>query len=333
MAKQWNIGMLLGVSSGYWQGCTVQAGVRLKVFTVLGKSRSSAQEVAEQIGADGRATGLLLDALSAMGLLNKSDDEYANTDFTGNCLVEGSEGYMGHIILHHHHILDGWAQLDTAVRMGKSVERRSYGAEVERESFLMGMFNLAMMIAPKLAEKFKLPGRKRLLDLGGGPGTYAIQFCLANPELKAVILDRPTTEPFARKTVEAFGLSERIDFIGGDFNVDPFAGGPYDVAWLSHILHSNSSLECRQCLKKTADVLEPGGLLLIHDFILDDSKDGPEFPALFALNMLIGTTHGRSYSRQEIVSMLEGTGIVDIKHHKLGTPNDSSLISGIKQEE
>jgi SAM-dependent methyltransferase len=332
MAKEWNVGMLLGVSSGYWQGCTVQAGMRLKIFTVLGETRHDAQEVAKRTGSDIRATGLLLDALAAMELLIKTDAEYENSEFSRKFLVADSPAYMGHIILHHHQILDGWVQLDEAVMTGRRVECRSYGEDIERENFLLGMFNLASMVAPEMAETFKLPGRKRLLDLGGGPGTYAIHFCKANPELKAVILDRPTTEPFARETVAKFKLSERIDFIGGDFNIDPILGGPYDVAWLSHILHSNSSEQCQVCLNKTVDALEPGGLILIHDFILDDTKDRPEFPALFALNMLVGTEHGRSYSREEITAMLERTGLDDIRHHELGLPNDSSVITGIKKK-
>lgn len=333
MTKEWNIGTLLGVSSGYWQGCTVQAGVRLKIFTVLGVTKCHADEVAKSTGSDSRATGLLLDALVAMGLLRKKNSEYSNSDFSRKFLVADSPDYVGHIILHHHQILDGWAQLDEAVMTGKRVQCRSYGEEIERENFLMGMFNLAMMVAPQMAEKFNLSDRKRLLDLGGGPGTYAIHFCLANPELRAVILDRPTTEPFAKETVAKFKLAERIDFSGGDFNIDPITGGPYDVAWLSHILHSNSSEQCQACLNKTVDALEPGGSIMIHDFILDDSKDGPEFPALFALNMLVGTEHGRSYSRGEITAMLERTGIVDIMHHELGLPNDSSVISGIKKKD
>ena len=332
MTKEWNIGKLLDVSSGYWQGCTVQAAVRLKIFTVLGETKYDAQEVAERIDADNRATGLLLDALAAMGLLVKTELEYANAEFSRKFLVADVPGYMGHIILHHHQILDGWAQLDKAVVTGSRVERRSYGAETERESFLMGMFNLAMMVAPQMAEKFKLPGRKRLLDLGGGPGTYAINFCKANPELKAVILDRPTTEPFARQVVGEYNLEDRIDFIGGDFNVDPILGGAYDVAWLSHVLHSNSSEQCQAFLEKTVAALEPGGVILLHDFILDDSKDRPEFPALFALNMLVGTERGRSYSQGEITAMLERVGIVDIVHHELGLPNESSVITGVKKK-
>jgi predicted O-methyltransferase YrrM len=323
MSKEWDIGTLLGTSGAYWRGCTLQAGVRLKIFSVLSGASRDAIEVAEAAGCEARATGLLLDALAAMGLVAKKDNRYENTEFSGKFLVVDSPAYMGHIILHHHHILDGWAQLDAAVKTGKKVARRSYGAEFERQSFLLGMFNLAA--------QFPLPGRKRLLDLGGGPGTYAIHFCLANPGLGAVILDRPTTEPFARETVARFGLTDRIAFLGGDFNIDPIAGGPYDVAWLSHVLHSNSPEECRACIAKTVAALEPGGMILIHDFILDDTKDGPEFAALFALNMLVGTDRGRSYTRTEIVAMLERVGVGDIVHHRCHTPNDSSVIRGLKK--
>jgi SAM-dependent methyltransferase len=330
MVKEWNVGRLLDMSSGYWRGCAVQAAVRLKVFSALQEDGAEAAQVARAIGGDVRATGLLLDALAALGLVAKTAGRYANTPFSAQHLVVGRPGYMGHIIMHHHNILDGWAQLDQAVLTGKKVNRRSYGVEFERESFLMGMFNLAMGLAPQMAAQFQLAGRRRLLDLGGGPGTYAIHFCQANPGLSAVILDRPTTEPFARETVARFGLTGRIDFIGGDFTVDPFGGGPYDVAWLSHILHSNSEADCQQCLEKTAAVLEPGGLILIHEFILNDAKDGPEFPALFALNMLLGTEGGRSYSRAEIAGMLTAAGFTDIAHHECRTANDSSVISGRK---
>jgi hypothetical protein len=331
MAVEWSVGMMLGISSGYWRGCALQAGVRLKIFSVLGSGPKDALEVAHVVGSEGRATGLLLDALTAMQLLVKTAGKYENSEFAGKFLDAGLSGYMGHIILHHHHILDGWAQLDAAVMTGKKVARRSYGTEIERESFLLGMFNLAMGIAPQLVGQFDLAGRKRLLDLGGGPGTYAIHFCLANPDLSAVILDRPSTEPFARQTVARFGLSERIGFIGGDFNVDALRGGPYDVAWLSHILHSNSPEECQECINKTVAALTSGGLLLIHDFILDDAKDGPEFAALFSLNMLVGTDGGRSYSRAEIFAMLNQAGMSEISHRSCATPNDSSVISGVKR--
>ncbi|MDP3565033.1 MAG: methyltransferase dimerization domain-containing protein, partial [Methanoregula sp.] len=143
MSTEWSVGAMLGISGAYWRGCTLQAGVRLQVFSVLGSCQMDAYKVAKEVGSDKQATGLLLDALAAMRLLVKKAGLYENSEFAGKFLVIGLPGYMGHIILHHHHILDGWAQLDAAVMTGKKVARRSYGTEIERESFLLGMFNLA----------------------------------------------------------------------------------------------------------------------------------------------------------------------------------------------
>jgi hypothetical protein len=109
----------------------------------------------------------------------------------------------------------------------------------------MGMFNIAMSMAPSLADKIDLSGRRHLLDLGGGPGTYAIHYCLKNPSLKATVYDLPTTRPFAEKTIEKFGLTDRIDFIDGNY-VKEGIEGVYDVAWLSHILHGEGQKDCQR---------------------------------------------------------------------------------------
>ncbi|SHI13074.1 Dimerisation domain-containing protein [Desulfofustis glycolicus DSM 9705] len=332
MTEKWDVGSLIGTSSAYWRGCTLQAAVRLGIFTVLGGRSLSARAVAAAIGADVRGTGYLLNALAGMELLSKCGDLYRNSEVAARLLNEDEPGYIGHIILHHHHLVDGWAQLDAAVRSGGPVEQRSYGAETERRSFLLGMFNLASGAAPLVVKAVSLAGRKRLLDLGGGPGTYAIHFCRANPELQAVVFDRPTTESFMKRTVESFGLSHRITFAAGDFNRDFPAGGPFDVAWLSHVLHSNGPEQCAALIRKTREALVPGGLILIHDFVLDDTMDEPEFAALFALNMLINTTHGRTYSRAEIAAMLASAGFSAPHCIDPGTPNQSLVLAATRNE-
>lgn len=329
MKNEWDIGKLLNTSSGYWRGCALQAAVRLEIFSHLDSKDATYDKVARMAGTDERATEMLLDALASMNLLDKEEYRYSNTDFASRHLCKKSPHYLGHIILHHHHILDGWAQLDTAVTTGKPVEKRSYGEEVERQSFLMGMFNLAMGTAPQIAKSIHLEGKKHLLDLGGGPGTYAIHFCQANPQLQATIFDRPATEPFARKTVEAFGLENRIDFISGDFTVDQISGGPYDAAWLSHILHSNGSEECSAIIENTVKAMTPGGIVFIHDFILEDSRDSPEFAALFSLNMLVNNPRGRSYSEGELRTMMKVAGISAIERHSYSGHNDSAILFGV----
>lgn len=329
MAFFWHPGQLLSTSSAYWRGCALQSSVRLKVYSAIAEKHISGEELSELLGSDVAATILFLDALSAMGLLVKDRGKYRNSPEANQFLVESSPNYMGHIILHHHHLLDGWAQLDQMVKTGKPVTRRSYGEDVERESFIMGMFNLATQVAPQVADQVDLSGKKRLLDLGGGPGTYSIHFCKANPELEAVIFDRPTTEPFARNTIAQFELNERIDFMAGNFLNDPISGGSYDVVWISHILHSNTPEQCHHIIKKCVDSLSKGGMILIHDFILDDNKDGPEFPALFSLNMLLGDTGGRSYSQEELFDMLKQSGVKRPERHSFKAKNDSSIIYGI----
>lgn len=331
MSQSWNMGSLIGISSGYWQGCVLQAAVRLELFTVLDDGSLSLQAISHLLGSDPRATTFLLNALSAMNLLVKNGDVYRNTEQSAKLLSRKSGRYIGHIILHHHHLIDGWRQLDLAVRTGKPVTRQSYGEEVERESFQMGMFNLAMQTAPLIAATVDLEGRNLLLDLGGGPGTFAIHFCLAYPGLQAVVFDRPTTEPFMNRTVSSYNLSDRISFLGGDFNRDTIADKPYDTAWLSHVLHSNGPDRCQDLIRKIHGLLEPGGLIMIHDFILDNTKDKPQFAALFALNMLINNAEGRTYSIEEIFSMLKKAGFDDMELLDPQTPNQSRIVTAKKQ--
>lgn len=320
-------GRLLAMSGSYWQACALHAGVKLGVFTLLADRQCTAAELAVQLDASVRGMELLLNALAAMGLLVKEDGRFIDTVESATLLNREAPRYVGYMIMHHHHLMDGWAQLDGAVRSGRPVTKRSHGEERERESFQMGMFNLAMAIAPEIAGAIKLCGRRRLLDLGGGPGTHAVHFCLANPGLEATVFDRPTTEPFARRTAERFEVADRVSFVAGDFLRDPLPLG-HDIAWLSQILHSNGAEDCAALITKTAAALGTGGLLLIHEFFLDESMAGPLFPALFSLNMLLGND-GRSYSEQEIREMMIAAGVRDIVRLPFRGPNDSGILQGV----
>ena len=233
--------------------------------------------------------------------------------------------------MHHHHLVSGWARLDEAVTRGGPVRSSvSHGDdETVRESFLMGMFNLASLLAPQIAQSLRLAGWRRLLDLGGGPGTYAIHFCLANSDLNAVVYDLPTTRVFAEKTIASFGLSERIEFVAGDFHADSVPTG-FDAAWLSHVLHSDGPEPCAALLRTAVAALNPGGVLMVQEFILNDAKDGPAFPALFSLNMLIGTEAGQSYSESELAAMMTDAGLSDVHRLDHGLPNGAGIMRGRK---
>jgi SAM-dependent methyltransferase len=326
---KWNPGSLLDASGAFWKGCTLQAGVKLGVFSVLGDDALEAKDFCERFGWSPRGVPMLLDALAAMGLLVKLGGRYSNAPEARRLLCKDSPAYLGHILLHHQNLVESWSHLDEAVLTGRPVRERSSHVPDEevRESFLMGMFNLASLLAPRLVPEVDLEGRRRLLDLGGGPGTYAIHFCLANPGLEAVVFDLPTSEPFALKTIAGFGLEKRVTFQQGDF-IEDRATGRFDAVWLSHVLHGEGPENCRKMLQNAASVLEPGGLLLVHEFVLDDSMDAPLHPALFSLNMLVGTDEGRAYSESQLRGMMEEAGAKDVRRLPYRGPSDSSILAG-----
>lgn len=326
----WNVKRLLDLSGSYWQACTLHAGVKLDLFSIIqAGGDASAKEIAERLGSRGRGTAMLLNALTAMNLLVKSGERYANSHFSKTFLVKDSPEYIGYMVMHHHHLGEAWMRLDQAVMSGRPTRRRDDFDHEEREAFLMGMFNLAMGIAPGLAEAMDLKGRRRLLDLGGGPGTYAIHFCLANPDLEATVADLPGSRPFAEKTIARFGMLDRISFVPCNYLQEDIPG-VYDVAWLSHVLHGDGPDECQMIIHRAASALSSGGMMLIHDFILNDESDGPLFPAIFSLNMLVNTEKGRSYTEGQIRDMMTRAGLHQVRRLAFEGPNASGIVAGVK---
>ncbi len=326
--RQMNPGELLEISGYFWKTCALHAAVKLDVFTAIGDAQLTGEEITQKLKGAQKGVQRLLDAMVAMELLVKTDAKYTNTPSAKAFLSKDSSKYIGHIIMHHHHLVGSWSQLDQAVKSGRPVRApSSFSDEEWRESFLMGMFNLAMGLAPQLVPLIDLSSSRRLLDLGGGPGTYAIHFCLNNPQLKATVYDLPTTRPFAEKTIKQFKLTDRIQFVDGNYLNDTIEGR-YDAIWLSHILHGEGPDDCRMIIQKAVEALEPEGIIIIHDFILNNSMDGPLFPALFSLNMLLGTDSGQSYSEDQIIDMLADAGVKDTRRIAVQSPNDSGIIMG-----
>ncbi|MBC7963042.1 MAG: SAM-dependent methyltransferase [Steroidobacteraceae bacterium] len=321
---------LLQLSGGYWNVCALHAAVKLDVFTQMSQGAASAADISMVTGSDERGMTMLLNALAAMGLLDKFENKFSIPPFSATYLSKDSDNYLGYIILHHHNLMSGWARLDEAVKNGGPLRSNSSRTDDEaaRESFLMGMFNLASLAAPLVVPAIDLSGRRSLLDLGGGPGTYAIHFCLHNPELKAVVYDLPTTRRFAEETIQRFGLSDRISFSAGDILADDIGSG-YDVVWISQLLHSEDPTGAAIMLRKGVQAVVPGGLVIVQEFILDDNHAAPPFPTLFSLNMLLGTQGGQSYSQGELSDMMTQSGVRNILRLPLKLPNGAGIMMGI----
>jgi len=327
--KEWTAGALLGTSGGYWSACALHTAVVLDLFTVIAHDKISGDEIADKLGLDRRAASMLFNALAAMSLLEKQDGLYSNTSFGKKHLVKDAPEYLGFMIKHHHYLLKSWSQLEESIRSGEPVRARaSQNTPEQREAFLMGMHNNALGTAPIVAKALDLSGRRHLIDVGGGPGTYSIHFCKQYPQLKATVCDLPSTRIFAEKNIAAFGMSDRIDFVETDY-LSQAIGGNHDAAWLSHILHGEGPRDCRSIIAKVVGSLNRGGLIAIHDFILNETMDTPLFPALFSLNMLLGTPEGQSYSEGQLNAMLRDNGVRDIRRLPFRGPTQSSIITGL----
>lgn len=332
MTREWTAPEILALSSSYWRPFALQAGVELDVFTVLDSAPEplSASELAGTLNCDERALDMLLTALAAMGFLERVSGGFAAPEHSRRHLSRNSEEYLGFIIKHHMYISPGWCKLAEAVKKGsktREITTKETENADEREAFLMGMFNVAMSQAERIAAALDLSGKKRLLDLGGGPGTYAVFFCRANPELAATIFDRPTTAPIAKNVVRRFGLEDRVDFIGGDF-LNDLLPGPNDAAWLSQVLHGESPDNAAKLIARAGKTLNPGGLLIVQEFVLDDDKRGPAQPALFSLNMLVGTEGGQAYTWAEITAMLRAAGAVSVDRLAVDLPQGCGILVG-----
>jgi SAM-dependent methyltransferase len=327
--RSWTPAAIMQTSGAYWASCVLHCGVELDIFTALDGVFLTAAELAGKLDCDPRGTKTLLTALTALELLEKSGDAYTARPAARQYLSGKSRDYLGHIILHHSHLVPAWSRLAEAVRRGEPVRESSHRAEnaEEREHFLLGMFNVASQQAKNIADALDFSSCSSLLDLGGGPGTYAVQFCLKNTQLSAVIYDFPTTRPIAEKIIGRFALSGRVSFMEGDFLVDPIRGS-HDVIWISQVLHSMDDAASAALLEKAARALAPGGRMFVQEFLLDDALDGPEHPALFGCNMLAGTERGKAYTETEIRDLLRRAGAKAVSRVALVLPQGCAITAG-----
>jgi len=314
MARKWNADGLLEMVRGFQAACVVTAAADLDVFTALGERSAPAAVVAERIGADPRATAVLLDALAALGLLDKRGDSYVVPSDVGALLIESAPTNVLGGVRHQANCLRRWAQLARVVQTGRPAERTPSirGAQADCESFIGAMNNFTESVAPHVIGRLMPLRFERLLDIGGASGTWTIAFLLAVPDATAVLFDLPEVAPLARDRLTRAGLLDRVTLVAGDYNVDPLPGGA-DFAWLSAIAHQNSRPENRALYAKIHAALAPRGTLVIRDIVMDDSRTQPPAGALFAVNMLVGTEGGGTFTLDEFREDLESAGFADVE--------------------
>jgi len=275
-----------------------------RLFDIL-EHPKTAGRVCAAIGTDRRATEILLDALVGLGLLRKQKGGYRNTPEASRFLVSGSPYYQGEIIRHMDGLWDRWSDLDRIVKTGKPSRRQR-----SHRAFILGMHNIAVTKAQEVVAGIGLRGVKRMLDLGSGPGTYSME--IAGNGVDVTLFDLPETIRIARDVVSRSGTgSDCIAFMEGDFLRDDIGSG-YDLILISQIVHSFSEKVNMWLLRKCRKALNKNGRVVVHEFLINEKRTLPPWSALFAVNMLVGTEGGRTYSPGDIKGWFLKTGFRNV---------------------
>ena len=326
MAKTSRNEELLKLMNGYQAACVLGAAAELDVFSLLSKKALPAGEAAKKLDADPRGIAALLDALAALRLLKKSGARYSVPKDLAAALSEDSKTNVLAMIRHSMSCLRSWSDLASAVKTGQPVPRRASirGAEADRAAFLLAMDNISAPLAPAVVSRLKKVKFKHLLDVGGASGTWTVAFLKTAPDATATLFDLPDALPHAARRMEANGLSERVTLAAGDFYKDRLPVGA-DCAWVSAIVHQNSRGQNRELFKKVFAALNAGGCILIRDVVLAPSRIAPVAGALFALNMLVHTPLGGTFTFAELDDDLRRAGFGKVRQ-LLSDPFMSSVV-------
>jgi hypothetical protein len=282
--------------------------VDLEIFNLLAGGPMTSDAVASKLGTDPRGTTILLDALSALELLAKSEDRYSLPVNVADVLTDGGAHSVLPMVQHQANCLRRWSRLSWVVKTGVPQREPSVrGADADTDSFIKAMHVLSGPTAETVVGRLGTLSFSHLLDVGGASGTWVIAFLRANPTATATIFDLPSVIPMARQRMAEAGLDNRVTLVPGDFYVDPLPIGA-DFIWLSAIAHQNSREQNRVLFGKIHNALTTGGTLVIRDIVMEDDHVNPPGGAMFAVNMLAGTDGGSTYSLGEYCEDLETGG-------------------------
>jgi ubiquinone/menaquinone biosynthesis C-methylase UbiE len=298
--------------------------IELDIFSAVGDG-ATANEVAGRVGSDARATAMLLNAVVALGALRRSGERYENLDDIARYLTRGSPDYVQPALMHWVNLWKTWSTLTEAVRVGTTVITPGIEGQDEAwtNAFISAMHMNAGIAARQVAEAVSGEGVRSMLDVGGGSGAYSIAFAHANPGMNATVFDLAHVVPTTQQHIAEAGLQDRVRAVVGDLNTDEF-GGPYDLILVSSICHMLDEPANIDLLKRCFRATGPGGRIVVRDFILNEDRTSPPRAALFALNMLVGTRRGSTYTESEYRGWLEATGYSEVA--RLGS--DSDLVVG-----
>jgi SAM-dependent methyltransferase len=319
---------IMELAFGFMQSRAFLTACELDLFTVVGDGDTGSAEVARTLGTDPRATDRLMNVLCSLGVLQKAADRFRNGPAAARFLVRGAPEYLDGL-MHWVHLWESWSTLTSAVRQGSAVSAVPVDERGEQwlEAFIAAMHWRACRHAPAVAAALDLTTVSRVLDVGGGSGAYAMEFARAKPGLRAVVFDLPNVLRLTAGYLARAGLADRVAVVAGDYDRDDLGSG-FDLVFLSAIIHSNSPDGNRALIRRGVAALNPTGHLVIQDFIVDEARTGPPFGVLFALNMLVGTAAGDTYTESEARQWMTEAGLSGVA--RADTAFGTTLLIGRK---
>jgi len=304
----------------YWEAKIFLTSVKLDVYTPLADGPKTAKGVATAIQADAEFLERLMDALVSIGVLRKAETGYANIPELAEFLVKTSRFYMGELMLLQDAEWDHWGKLEQIVKTGLPiVSGNIFKSRPEIGAMVLSVLNrMAQRVAPGLAEKIDLSKYQSFLDVGGGAGTFSIAFCKRYPQLKAVLFDLPQTLKVTEGNVKKAGMEGQIRLSGGDFNRDPLPG-PFDVVFLSDILHYQTEEENAALFLKLYQATAPGGRVIVKDMLINDDDGNPGWNAVFSIHMMVYSEKGRCFKEEAVLRWLDKAGFCKVQEVERNT--------------
>ncbi len=319
---------ILEMANAFQRSRVLLTAYELGLFTVVNDEWKTSAEVAQALETEPRATDRLMNALTALGLLEKRDARFTNSPAAATFLVKGRPEYMAGLA-HTAHLWQTWSGLTAAVRTGTGTagdEVNERGDEWLR-AFIGAMHWRAQQMADPIVRLLDLEGVSRVLDVGGGSGAFSMAFVRAGAGIHAVVFDLPNVVALTRNYVASAGYAAQISTITGDYRTDELPGG-FDLVFLSAIVHANSFDENRRLMRKCANAVVPGGQVVVLDQIMNEDRTAPLPAAMFALNMLVGTGGGDTYTESEVRGWMEEVGLSNVT--RKDTAFNNALVVGRK---
>ena len=314
---------------GYAPTFIIRAALQYRIFDLLDQSPKTVDQLASASSTSKRALTAILNALVGLQFLTSSNGRYSLTPESAAFLVSTKPGYHGAFFQHTlDQIMPRWQQLPEVVRTGKPVQaanEQKQGAEFFAE-FVEALFPMGYAGARALGEHLgvaRSTGPVKVLDLAAGSGVWGIALAHLSPNVRISAVDWPEVLETTKRVAARNGVADRLSTIPGDLMAANFGSG-YQIAILGHILHSEGEKRSRQLLRKTFDALAPGGTIAIGEFVPNDERTGPPSALIFAVNMVINTEEGNTFTFSEISSWLREAGFVNPR--QLEAPAPSPLI-------